>query len=567
MTASPPDTAARWFVRAMTVVLCGAAGWLVWTQGGATFPEHDEWELLAKYVDRPDLGEWAFAHHSEHRYPLAKLLWLGSVRTTGYNFKAPMFVTLGLLTAAAVLLQWAARRVRGRAHPLDALSAVLLLHWGHAFNLLMGYQVGFALVAYAVAGWVWCAAHWNATRRSGWAFGGGVFVAVLIVCGGFGLAFTPPAVGWLGYTAVVSARGRRWGSAAGLGLLAAGVCGYSGWVVLTMPPLVPGGLDPVRQPGELLAATAAYLSGGLGYWDWELDGGPLRWGVTLLVLAVYVSAVMVTLGWVRQPALGRRALGVAVLLVLGGVVTTAVLAARARGMIAVLGERFTTPSAAGLAVALFALAVAVRTRPRWSVAWAVVVVAVAAGVFWLNRTHALRVGYYSRLAQGELKADLLAGEPPVVLAGRHSGTCGVGVGDPLADRLVWFKRAGIGVFRQMSDDPPFTTVPVEGVVVPFDLGSTDANSPVPLPAPPPGAFAVRWRTTTVRSGGWSAVSCRWTDPATGEPRRSVAHPTWPSVTAWLVFTFAGRPTDLRVEADDSVDLLRVERMEWLVSPP
>ena len=66
---------------------------------------------------------------------------------------------------------------------------------------------------------------------------------------------------------------------------------------------------------------------------------------------------------------------------------------------------------------------------------------------------------------------------------------------------------------------------------------------------------------------WLQLVCRWTDPTSGEPRQSIARPCWPGVLAWLVLTFDGRPTDLRIETENGAGSLSVDRVEWLVSPP
>ena len=112
---------------------------------GSPLPIMDEWDLLAKTGDGHLTFGWMIQHHGEHRFPLPKLLWLTALRVTGYDFRAVMFVTLTLLVAASILLMWTARRVRGLQHPADALFPALLLHWGHGFNFIMSFQLGFAL--------------------------------------------------------------------------------------------------------------------------------------------------------------------------------------------------------------------------------------------------------------------------------------------------------------------------------------------------------------------------------------------------------------------------------------
>ena len=158
MTPPRSDRPAVLFAHLVVTACCLSAGWLISTQGVSRLPNKDEYGSLAQYARLDcDLREWAFAHHVEHRYPLAKVLWLGAVRASGWNFRAPMYVILGLLTAAAVMLVWTARGWRGRQSWADAVIPVALLHWGHSHNMLFGFQINFALVVYGVAGWVWAA--------------------------------------------------------------------------------------------------------------------------------------------------------------------------------------------------------------------------------------------------------------------------------------------------------------------------------------------------------------------------------------------------------------------------
>lgn len=584
MTPTHPDTAARWFVRAVTVIFCLAAGYFVTKQGGASLPVHDEWGLYAQYLTQ-DPVEYLFSHHNEHRYPVSKLLWAIGLKATGDNFRGPMYMTVGLLTAAAVLFQWTARRVRGFAHPVDALSAVVLLHWGHCTNFLMGYQVGFVWVVYAVAGWAWCGVNWGDGRRTGWAWGSAVYAAAVIPTGGFGVIFTPAVVGWLGFLAFTHFREKRWASAVGFSLLAAAASAYTGWIVATTPPISPV-VDPISQPDLMAVGTARYMSGALGYWEPEHDDGPVRWWVTVAVVLVYAAAFRVAGGWLFARGSQRRVVGGVLLLLLGSAVLCGLVTTRTRGEHC-LGRRFATPSAVGLAVAVVAAGGAVRTGRWGSVAAAVGVLAVGGGIMFLTDKHGRRHGFNIRQSHEGILADLKAGTPPTVLSGRHGGSFGVIVGDDLKVYAAMFKRIGFEPFRDSPDDPPYVLVSVAGaelrypapvrlpplvVPPPVGLGNPDIDHPpymvlreVKLPPPPSGAVAVRWRTMLVRPiNGQQRLTCRWTDPATGEERSSIAYPNSIHLTTHQVFTFDGRPTDLTISGADG--LYRIEAMDWLVVP-
>lgn len=197
--------------------------------------------------------------------------------------------------------------------------------------------------------------------------------------------------------------------------------------------------------------------------------------------------------------------------------------------------------------------------------------AVGGGIAFLTHTYGKRHGYYLRESHDEILADLKAGTPPTVLAGRHGGSWAVLSGNDLVVYSTLYKRLGVGPFRDSPDDPPFILVPVAGVELPLGLGDPDHDKqPYPVvrelkfPTPPSGAFAVRCRTTVVRPDGWQQLTCRWTDTVTGERKKSIAHPNWMPLTNHLVFTFDGRPNDLTVSG--ATGLVRFETVEWLVVP-
>ncbi len=548
---TPNDRAARWFVRAVTLACCVAAGWLVVKQGTGAVPAQDEWEVLGRYADS-DFGEWLFQHHNEHRYPLGRLIWMGTLRACGFDFRGPMFVSVGLLTAAAVVLQWTARRLRGFTHPLDALPAVLLLHFGHAFNLYMGYQVAFTAFAYGLAGWVWCGVNWGATGRERWAWASAVYAVSLLFAGGFGVVASPLVVGWLGYVAVVSAVRRRWVTAGAFVALTAGVVGYTWWVLDTLPASNTERLHPVNQFVRWMTAAGDYLSGALGNWGPDREGGWGRTVATTAVVALTLAALGVAVWWVIRGSLGRRAAGAVLLAAVLVTVGSALAVGLARPSMA-LGDRFTTPSAAGLAVAVVALTAGLRSQ-RW--VWMAGVTACAVGLGLLTLPHAKNLGYYFRTSLGELAGDLKAGAPPTVLAGRHGGGFGVLVGDHLLLVLPKFKKGGYGAFAKMADDPPFSATPFP---VPPLEPSADGRFLMTLPAPPPGAFAVRFRMAPGPVVGWQQLNCKW-----GDAGHTFAHPHWLGWPNRLVFTFDGRPTGLRIDGDNGT--LRVEAVEWLVRP-
>ncbi len=576
MPPSHPDALTRVFVYGATVVMCAAAGWYT-HKYGTDLPVRDEWYLVPQWLASDSTGEWAVAHHNEHRYPLNKLLWLGVVRASGNNLKAPMYGTVGLLTAAAVLLQWAAGRVRGRVHPLDALYPVLLLHWGNGLNLIFGYQIGHALFVYALAGWAWAAGRLATGGGPGWGVLSVLYVSVVVTCGGYGLAFTPPVLAWLVYLAVRYARAGRWGWAGGFAAAGLAVGGYSGWVYATMPPPLVPGISPTADPGGFAAGMVAFLRLGVGDLD-EWGGWSTPLGVVLCL--EYVVAVGLA-GW-RAVRGEQRAVWVAVLGIVFGTLAIGAAVVRGRGA---MTEWYVTASAVGLAAAVFAVthdpaALFVRGSLRrvlslsgggWraSLGWAVVAGLLGGGIVWANHKFGNRMASLTRVSLADMRADIAAGYPPSFIVGRHGSTYPVIMGDNVTTFLTAFHEAGWPQFRTVGPEPPVVLVPVDGVWVPVHVSNFPARGvgEVRLPDPPPRALAVRLRTTSVDSAGWQQLAVKWTDADTGAEHSASATPPYLSgQTTHLVFPLTGRPTALRLVPVGIMKVVRIEAADWLVLP-
>jgi len=455
MTPTRSDWPTFLFVQFITFAFAILAGWLIYTQGVTDLPLMDEWDLLGEWFLRPDEAKpgWFFSHHCEHRYPLGKLVWMTTLQITNWNFRAPMYLSVGLLTASSLLFQWTARGWRGRSSLVDVLFPALLLHWGHAFNLTMSYQVGFVLFAYGVAGWIWAARLAAANESKLALFLAAFYAGSIAFCGGFGLAFTPAIVGWL-LTAAWQWRSKsRWVSAV-LIAFAVGIAGYSGWIYATMPKfVVETGLRPTREPLAFAAVALTYLAvGGYG-WLAHLP----QWvaaTVVVLVAAIYACAVFRSLRSKLPLALAAAAIAVLVGECIIGAAT-----AYARG--GAMADRYATPSSVGLAVALLVL----LTRPqqtgdRW---WrGILAMAAAVGLGTFHVTIALIGAMQLRLASDEFRRDVQSGATPILLAGRYGGGRSVLVSDRSAVEMVLFRRGELPLFAELRDDPPYRSETVPG---------------------------------------------------------------------------------------------------------
>ena len=329
-----------------------AAVWLVWAvasmwvavyvaRHGHNLPANDEWAFVRiSYAPWSERLEWIGERHMEHRFPLARAVFLGLLEVTGHDFRAGMWLTTILLSCSAASLILAASRLRGRTSFADAGFPLLLLHLGHTENLLMGYQIAFTITVAALAFFALLIAHSHLLDPMRAAFWGAVLLVPIALGGWLGLVFIPPLSLWVGW---------QWWRArgAGLGVLAilAGVVGYLIWSVWFL--LAAGGVqyvegvpDPVARIRALLGVTALGLGPGFGRSvkpEWSgavilaMQAGtirallrvgcrspeerPVAWGLLTLMMGVWAFAFAVGFG--RGSGLASRysafaALGVAV---------------------------------------------------------------------------------------------------------------------------------------------------------------------------------------------------------------------------------------------------------------
>ncbi len=569
MVKLPKDFAALVYVHLGLLAAAFAVAWFVHTQSPA-LPLMDEWDLLREWLESDSTWTWIWKHHNEHRFPLSKMIWLGALKVTGYNFAAPQYVSFALLFSTALLLVWTARGLRGRSHPIDILFPALLLHFGHGFNLQMGYQVGFVLFAYCASGWLWCAGRLAQGGGTAWALASSVYAALLIPCGGFGLIFTPVVAFWLVYLARrARAQGKpalRWYCFA----LAAVIVSYSGWIAVTMPKRTAPGTDPLAQPGEFLTGVVGYLASAFG--SWPVREGAEPWNIVAVAIPVVVAY---TVGFrtltLRLDELDpRRILFIAILLVVVGTVLVGAATARARG--SGLAERYSTSSAIGAAAVLLGLIGTVPLRPsKWvERAGSAIVLALAVALLYANYGPGLNLAFRMRETAHGLDRDIRAGEAPLFLAGRHGGTPGVLVGDFLADDLRALRNSGIPPFQSMSADPVYRTEAIPELP-PADWhyaeADFEAHKPAPgmaLPDPPAGAIGLRLLVTTVKYCGWQRLMLHWVDARTGTAHEWVAFPHFHPVPHHLTFRLTGAPTQLRLIAASAIEEIAVGEPQWLI---
>ncbi len=490
-------------VQFVTVVFAGLAVWLIVTQGVADLPIMDEWDLLSEYAFSGESSAWYWMHHCEHRYPVGKFAWLNLLLASGFNFKVPMFATVGFLAASSLLFQWTARGLRGRSSVWDLLIPAVLMHFGHAFNLTMSYQLGFALVTYGLAGWAWAGRLFDVSRQPFWLFVTIVYLVLMCTGGGFGLALTPAAFGWLCTVCWSSFKQRRLINGGLSALFAATLVAYAGWCYRTMPPMMGiARVAPWEHPLEFAHAVQCFLASAF---DANVSmPNPLRpWLALSVFWLVTITAIMNC--WKNRPRWPTA------VWVLFGVVCVGGAMAYARG--SMVAERYAMIAAPAACVLLILATQLIRTR--W---WhGVAALFLAGALWWWNFDEGLNHAMRIRIPLQKMSQSIRDGMTPMELAGRY-GNCGsIVVGGRVEWEFPLLKSLGVPSLQALVPQPAYR-------LEPLSTWPKQYTSPTPatFPAPPPTATGLRLVFIRTVHPAVDFALFRWVDRA-GEKHEAVAH--------------------------------------------
>lgn len=425
-------------------------------------PLWDDFILLPYLTGERSLTvSWLWEPHNEHRIPLPKLILLTLLYLSRGDFRAGMYASVALMGGLAALFIRTARSLRGWTSYADAFFPLSLLHGGHYDNFLWGFEVQFT-ASTALAG-ILLALIVRNPRGSGpgTATLAGICLLMLPLCGANGLAYTLPAGLWLGAWSLsewCAACRKRQG--AGIALLALAVTTLL-WVPLyfqglekptAMPPN-PGLWNSLRTGIQFGCMVFGYAA--LKYWRW------LGWpavAIVLLSLAVLVAA------WRRTP---ERLRASGLLVILAGVAGTAVGVAWGRSGFdygAGLQMRYVTLVALAPCCLYYIWEVCGPTAlAPWARAG---FFALATAIVLFNIRGALKAAKTKGDALQTLEEDVRAGVPVYRLARRYTPLVQHSP-DVVALGLRAFHQAGIGVFKDLREDPPFREIPlpVEPVAV------------------------------------------------------------------------------------------------------
>lgn len=163
---------------------------------GTNAPYADEWDFVPGLLNEEPLGPWLCEQHNEHRLPLPRLVWYALFQVT-HDFRTGMYLQVALLSALALALMWFAARLRGAPHVADAFFPISLLHIGHWENLVMGYQLCFALFAALATGLIAVALRITPANRFRTGAIAALLLLLLALTHGAGIAVVPPVALWI----------------------------------------------------------------------------------------------------------------------------------------------------------------------------------------------------------------------------------------------------------------------------------------------------------------------------------------------------------------------------------
>ncbi len=280
------------------VLSIGLLGMVAWC--GMNLPYMDEWPTVDALVNRQPLFAWLFGWHNEHLLPLPRLLyWLAF--QIHHDLRVGMVISIVMWSGLARLFMAAARCARGGPAFADCLFPCLLLHPGQYENVIMSYQIGFALSS-LLAGMLFILMSSQPASVSR-VIAVGICAVALPLCGGHGLLFGLAGVGWLAIvgTAGLLRKGqvsRSAGVVATCGLVAA-IATASFYIWLPGKPPSPSFTQELSV-ARWIAGVFGFGAAGYG------PVGERLWAITA-VLPASIWAVTVWVMWKqRRELIGPR---------------------------------------------------------------------------------------------------------------------------------------------------------------------------------------------------------------------------------------------------------------------
>ncbi|WP_422925619.1 hypothetical protein [Singulisphaera sp. PoT] len=412
-------------------------------------PLWDDWANVAVLTgERPLTMGWLWSLHNEHRIALPRLIYISLAWLTGASFRAQALLNAILLIVATGSLIRAARNLRGWTSYADAFLPLIFCGVSHQRNVLFAFQIQLILSTVLLA----FAVHVVSRRPSGLGTPSAGLMAVMLLllplCGANGLGFVPAIALAMIYQAVLDWRQSRLRAV----LLVAGA--VLGGILIVLYFRNYHSLEHTDEPASLMERfriAMQLLATGWGdsafrTWPWSgwLEG---------LVIAGGVAALLVN--WIRGPE--RRMRTTWLIALFGAVGSLAIGIGWGRGGWtdrAGFETRYVTLAAPALAIAYLAWCEAGSIAMRFA---QMTMFALACIAVWPNTEGVLKAVAEHKDRFDALARDIAAGLPPSRLIPRHQGFLH-NSHDDLYLGMPMMKKARLGLYARMADDPPFREI-------------------------------------------------------------------------------------------------------------
>jgi hypothetical protein len=498
-------------VAAIWAAMLVAALGLVRTYGTRTLPKADE--LWVLYEAGPGIHiSWLWATWAEHRIPLAKLIWKAVLQLTRYDFRAGDFLTVLTLAAAAFAMIWTAKRIRGRVILADAFFAFALLNFGQAQTFLWWWQINHVLApvtASMILALLMIKA--NSLQRSDVALIGACLV-LFVLCGPGGLPYAVALAFWLLLWGI--AHRRHLFLASSMAIVALALVGfyfvdYKPYFPVNDPPTISSWAP---SPGLIASGIACLQILGLSlgtatkpYAVWS--------GIAVLGFAVITGATLIGM-WIKKPAERWRVFGLTALLTAQAALVAVIASSRAgMGLDYIYQGHYLTVAAPALCCLYFVWEI---RGGRLGQSMQFGMITALAVLVPLNFKQAVRTGANLQHDTTVFERDVRSGIPASVIAERHFTSDVLPRADKLTEILRTEKARGVGVFKEIRDDPPYRTeslplaaaVP-DGMVLHDGVAKGKGVLTFPLGGPR-HVYAVRLRYRYVRTTSpWPTLRVYW----------------------------------------------------------
>jgi hypothetical protein len=434
-------------------------------QYGTNTPHMDEWDLVSILTGDDAFSiAWLWEQDQEHHIPLPKLLLVVLGKMTGNDFRAGMYFSVLALSGLAFALILGAKGLRGWVDYSDAIFPLLLLHWGHAADLLWSWQVQYTLSLVLIGTVFLIMIRRDRSLTVCPLIVAGACVILLPLTGANGLAYVPAFVLWLVCLGVLTWRtgglhSRR--QAIWLvGLAAVAVVVVCLYFIYFEKPTAEAS-PPKLGLRASLRTSVQFLSMSFGPVTeslWPFSG----YGTIGLLL---VSGVALVWTWYERPRTRLTALGL--FCFMSGVASLALGLGWGRagwGSSAGFMPHYTVIAVTAVWGAYFIWLLRDGAISR---VVQLCLFVVMCSLFRSNTMNGIAIAKAMSEGQAILQRDAEAGMPPIIIAARHVDNqlpWPLGMREMgrswIESRLDMLRRARVGPFRHMRENPSFRELPV-----------------------------------------------------------------------------------------------------------